>query len=130
MRRFRKRADLAQVFLPGRGRLRDSDILVGSEYEQFCPSLLEPILEEPAPVTPPAVVASKPPKVETEPTPEVVPEIDQDGDMETLGVAAPRAPDGTWSRKELGEYALGLGIKTTGMTKVELLRAIREKTKS
>jgi hypothetical protein len=114
MRRFKKRSDLAMVFIPGRGRLRDADVLVGDDFARFCPSLLselpqvEVLTEGLVEVSSQAVAA--------------LPVLSSS--VEPAALSGP-LPDKSWSRRALAEFAVELGVKTTGMTKTELLAAIQ-----
>jgi hypothetical protein len=51
MRRFRKKKHLSIVIIPPHGRVYDHDILVGDQYAQYAPFMLEELPEE-GPVPP------------------------------------------------------------------------------
>lgn len=51
MRRFRKKPHLSFVVIPPHGRVYDADILVGDQYAQYAPHILEELPQE-GPVPP------------------------------------------------------------------------------
>ena len=120
-RRFRKKAGLGVVSLPGMPGLGNDTIVEGDEYARFCPAVLEEVFDEvsagrkfvkktEAPKRPP-----RPPEPVPEPEEPEEPEEDEG-----------EPPNMEWLKKELVEYAEGLGLDVSGMTKQEILDAIEE----
>lgn len=66
MSRFMLSEGSAMVFLPGRGRVRKEDVLMGEQYRQFSPRYL---VEVPDPPDEPALEDDEPPGEPLEATP-------------------------------------------------------------
>lgn len=112
-RRFKKKAGLGIVSLPGLPGLGNDTVVEGDEYARFCPAILVEVFDE-APAKPAAKPAPAPapaPDPEPEPEPE-----DEDVDPPNMG----------WRKDELVEYAEGLGLDVDDMTKREILKAIED----
>ena len=113
-RRFRKKAGLGIISLPGLPGLGEDVIVEGDEYARFCPAVLEEVFDAP---TKPA--AKKIEKVATPPPPPPEPEVEEDDEGEP--------PNMSWKKAELLEYADGLGLELPDKaTKAEILEAIEE----
>jgi len=128
-RRFRKKAGLGAVCLPGLPGLGNDTIVEGDQYAKFFPAILEEVFDAPATkpatqkvvvkVSPPAPPKPEPEEEDDEPDPE--PEDDEpedDGEVEP--------PNMDWLKSELVEYAKGLDLAVDGrtMTKAQILDAI------
>jgi len=120
-RRFRKKAGLGALCLPGVGGIGNDSIVEGDEYARFCPAVLEEVFDE-APVVPKPVakkVAATPPP----PPPPAPPADDEEPEGED---EEPEPPNMDWLKSELVEYARGLDLDVDGMTKRQILGAIEE----
>lgn len=115
-RRFRKKAGLGIVALPGVGGLGNDTVVEGDEYARFCPAILEEIFEAPS--------VSKP--VFPEPVQEQAPSSSSEGSWTEED---PEPPNMSWRKSELVEYAEALGVDVEGMTKAQILSAIEEAEK-
>lgn len=103
-RRFRKKAGLGALCLPGVGGIGNDSIVEGDEYARFCPAVLEEVFDE---------APSKP--VAKKVAPPLPPSLDEPED---------EPPNMDWLKSELAEYAKGLGLDVSGMTKAQILEAI------
>lgn len=127
-RRFRKKAGIGIVSLPGVAGLGNDTIVEGDEYARFCPVILEEVFDEvsaPAPAPTPEPAPAPAPAPAPTPAPEdkaaadePVPSAEAEGEEEL------EAPSLEWKKVELAAYAGELGIDTAGMTKQQLLDAI------
>lgn len=128
-RRFKKKAGLGIVSLPGVAGLGNDTIVEGDEYARFCPVILEEVFDEvpaskPAPAPKPAVAAAAAPAPtpapeDEKPADDVAPAAGGEGEEEL------EAPSLDWKKVELAAYAGELGIETAGLTKQQLLAAIK-----
>ena len=124
-RRFKKKAGLGALCLPGVGGLGNDAGVEGEEYARFCPAVLEEVFGEapaakPKPAAKKAAAAPPPP-----PDPEPEDEEPEDEDEEPEG--EPEPPNMGWRRDELVEYAEGLGLEVHDkMTKRDILKAIED----
>lgn len=119
-RRFKKKAGLGVVCLPGLPGIGNDTIVEGDEYARFCPAVLEEVFD----VVASPKLASKPEAMTavakvTSPLPPPHEELEDD-DEEV------EPPNMTWRKDELAEYAAGLGLDVSGMTKAQILEAIEE----
>ena len=129
-RRFKKKAGLGIVSLPGVAGLGNDTIVEGDEYARFCPVILEEVFDEvsastPAPAPKPTPKPAPAPAPAPTPAPEdkaatseSVPAAEAEGEEEL------EAPSLEWKKVELAAYAGELGIDAAGMTKTQLLAAI------
>jgi hypothetical protein len=152
-RKFKKRADLGMVFVPGVGHVRNDQVLEGDQWARFCPSLLVEVLDQDREPTvkvksspPPKAAPPPPPPPAPEPEPEPEPEepltdeevVEQlptefDDSEEAPEEDEPEEdeeeeepPSMSWRKAELVDYAEGLDLNVKGMTKAEILEAIAE----
>jgi len=112
-RRFRKKAGLGIISLPGLPGIGDDVVVEGDEYARFCPAVLEEVFDKPA------KPAAKKAEAKAPPPPPEVEEVEE----EEIEVEAPNM---SWKKAELVEYAEGLNLDVDGLTKAQILEAIEE----
>jgi len=121
-RRFRKKAGVGVVLLPGLPGLGNDTAVEGDEYARFCPAILDEVFDAPAkPVGKKAASVSKP----TGHLKEVV-VLPDAASFNSPEEDEGEPPNMSWKKAELVEYAKGLGLEVEGMNKAEILEAIEE----
>lgn len=88
MAKYRKRAELGSVYVPGVGRVTDDRLLDG-DYARFVPALLVEVSDVPAPARAPV----EPPTKKSEPTMVMAPEKQAELVAKTVEPEMPKQTD-------------------------------------